>query len=165
MVTKQNPPPEDLDVMEAHLNGLSPSGPPETTDPNGEVPVADPGWFASLDTRRIDLGGGRWIEIKDELTYREESSLTSAGIKARPSADNPTQQDFYIDTGEYDLAKIKVWVVDWNAKDRQGYAITYDPSAVDDLRPAQAREILDAIAVHQKALEARKNSSGTGTRS
>ena len=114
---------------------------------------------------RIDLGDGRWIEIKDELTYREQGALTGAGIKARENPADPRRPDYYIDTGEFDLAKIKTWVVAWNAQDRQGRPIAYDPAAVDDLKPAQAREILDAIMRHQEALEARKNPSGPATRS
>lgn len=160
MATRRETPPDETEVMEPHLNGSSPPVLPETTPP-----VEDGSWFASLDTIRLDLGGGRWIEIKDELTYREQASLTGAGIKARENPRDPGHPDYYIDTGEFDLAKIKVWVVDWNARDRQGHAIPYEPDAVDDLKPAQAREILDAIATHQDALEARKNPPGTVTRS
>lgn len=162
MVTNRDKTPAQQ--TEEYLNGLSPSAPPETTAPNGE-PAVDPGWFASLDTRRIDLGGGRWIEIHDELTYREQSSLVSAGVKARPNPRDPNHPDYYIDNGEFDLAKIKTWVVDWNARDRAGNPIPFIPEAVDDLEVALARAILDAIEKHQAALEARKNPSSPATRS
>jgi hypothetical protein len=123
-------------------------------------------WFASLETRKLDLGGGRWIEIKEELTYREQASLVSAGIKARPNPRDPNgAPEYFVDNGEFDLAKIKTWVVGWNATDSQGTPIPFMADAVDDLDPRIAGAILDAIAEHQKALDARKNPPGTATRS
>lgn len=127
------------------------------------IPVADGSWFASTETRRLDLGGGRWIEIKAELTYREQEQLRSAGIRGRESDEG--KPDYYIDLGEFDLAKLKMWLVDWNATDRDGTRIPCTSAAVDELKPPVAQAMLEAINAYQETLETRKNPPGTGMRS
>lgn len=135
-------------------NHLDPQAeiPPEPTTPSEDV-----SWFASVDTRTLQLGGDRWVEIKAELTYREQQALLSAGIHAREDGAGSGKAFYDIDQGEYDLAKLKMWLVDWNATDRQGDPIPCTAAAVDELKPRAAKVILDAIAAYQDTLDARKN--------
>lgn len=120
------------------------------------TPPEDESWFASTETRRLPLGVGRWVEIKDELTYREAGMVRGVGIHRRENTDGHGDQDYYINTAEFGLAKIKMWLVDWNARDRNG-PIPCTAANIEALTEKQAEEILDAIRAHEAVLENRPN--------
>ncbi len=142
---------------------LSESPEPSETPPE-PAPIGTPAggesWFASNETVTLQLGGGRWIEIKEELTYLETGKLKSAGVTYANNAMDVRE----VDLGVWGLFKIKLWIVDWNAKDHNGKAMPCTAAAIDDLRSDQAEEILDAIRAHEAALAARKNPLSTETK-
>lgn len=125
------------------------------------TPPEDESWLASDGTLRVELSRGRWIRIKDELTYWEDRKLLSAGIERGFNGQVLDQ-----DLGVYGLAKIRMWVVDWNARGRNGEPLDLnEPESFQDLSESQGEEILDAIRAHEAVLAERKNQRRTATKS
>jgi hypothetical protein len=114
--------------------------------------------WASDATKKIDLGPGVWVEIKDELDHGEEQAMQSAAMKgitrqqlvnAVDEAD--TQDVILMDTARLHFLKLAFYVIDWNLRDSQGRSVTL-PAKVEDrvklfkrLKPAIGTKISEAI--------------------
>jgi hypothetical protein len=116
-------------------------------------------WFASPDTVRLDLPGGHWIEVKRELTVREERAVVGAFIRA-------TQKD--AEGGEVLThvnpeglgARVKAYLVDWSLRDAQDKPVKCTPAAIDALRADKFALIDAALDAYLTTRDAEKNVPG-----
>lgn len=102
--------------------------------------------FASLGTSRLDLGGGDWVEVKDELAFGEQQALNYANWKLVQG------QGVIIDYGAYDLKKLEYYLVDWSFRDAAGKPVSVTPETIQALAYAVAQEIIAALNAHLSAL-------------
>lgn len=102
--------------------------------------------FVSIDTVRLDLSNGDWIEVKRQLSYGDIQSVASK-----------TRGDFT--AGE--LYLVAAALLDWSLTDAQGkrVAIESEPArlaALKALTPADFAEIDVAITKHFDTVNAEK---------
>ena len=126
-------------------------------------------WFASLETVRIPLSEGEWIEVKQQLTYAESKRIAQAGFQMPTfrMGDLPDQNvndaEIHIDTTKLDLLRMELWVVSWSAMqpNRKGelLQVPVTREAIEALDPDMAKEISEALDAHINAQEQAKNVS------
>ena len=125
-----------------------------------------------LDTVRLDLSDGDWVEVRRILTVGEERDLVSLAVRGyRPdgTADLDTKMLSFLSAATY--------ITGWSLMNMDGAPIPWMRNAtmaqrVDVLRAldsATMGEIDDAIAAHRQAevtaKNARSGDSGTSTTS
>ena len=102
--------------------------------------------FVEPDVTRLDLSGDRWVEVKSELDYGETQQL--AGFMIRSLKQGGDSPEYGVDWGAYNIAKIALWVTDWNLADATGKTLPVTKANISRLRPTLANEILTAIDRH-----------------
>jgi hypothetical protein len=108
--------------------------------------------FVSLNTVRLDLSDGDWIEIKERLSYAEAQALGSAslvGLNGRGGYD--------IDMARFGLKRIETWLTDWSFVDTDGKSVNLTVDAIRNLDPDTATEILTALDNYQAERDADPN--------
>lgn len=105
--------------------------------------------FASLDTVRIDLPGGGWIEVKSELSWGEEQALYAGGM-GRLNVSNPQAT---IDLAEYNIRRVLAWVTEWSFTDKDGNTVPVTRKNVEALRSRIGQQIHNALDEHIRAAE------------
>lgn len=103
--------------------------------------------FARIDTVRLELSDGDWIEVKRELTYGDILELQEQS--STPDESN----DLRFNGREFSLNRILTWVVAWSFEDESG-PVELTRDAIRALNADAAAEINRALNEHQ---EARKN--------
>jgi hypothetical protein len=104
------------------------------------------------ETRRYDLSGGDWIEVRDRITYGAKQRLQSSSLKSMSdSAGGGTKID--IDFGVYKIERMAAYIVGWSARKPDGSPVKPDRDAFAALSEEAADEIDAALDVH---IEARK---------
>lgn len=116
-------------------------------------------WFASPDTVRLDLPGGQWIEIKRELTVKEERQVIGAFVRATQRDPETGEAVTHVNT-EGLGAKVKAFLVDWSLRDAQDKPVKCTPQAVDALTPAAFALIDAAIDAYLEQRDSEKNAPG-----
>lgn len=102
--------------------------------------------FVSVDTVRLELSGGDWIEVKRQLSYGDIQSVASK-----------TRGDFT--AGE--LYFVAAALLDWSLVDAQDKHVDIESepariAALKALTPADFAEIDTAISKHFEAVTAEK---------
>lgn len=110
--------------------------------------------FASVETVRIDLPCGKWIEVKQELSWGEEQRLISGGI-GRVSVDDP---EATIDLAEFHIRRVLTWVAEWSVTDKDGKTVPVNRKSVETLKASLGREIHQALDRHIAAAEGNPSS-------
>ena len=76
-------------------------------------------WFEdSVETTKLDIGNGFWIEARNFLTVEDHLYIQSAGLVAlRAQNDVPKSQqmDIRIDSVRQKIARMEKYIVRWNA--------------------------------------------------
>lgn len=106
--------------------------------------------FASLDTVKLELSDGDWIEIKRDLTYGDYLDLQDASTQR--DADDKVQ----LRMGEFWINRILVWAVDWSFEDEHG-KVALNRDAIRALNAEAASEINKALQDYIDQQEASKN--------
>jgi hypothetical protein len=119
--------------------------------------VARKNRFAAVDSVRIDMGDGDWIEIKRELTAGERLDTIRAGMMGTSIASDGVRA--HHDSILVRKARVCAWLIDWNyvGADDKVISIAKDGdrrAALDNLKAPEFYAIEDAIAEHEKSLEA-----------
>lgn len=104
--------------------------------------------FVTAETVRLDLSDGDWVEIKARLTYEEAQKLGNASLVGL------NQGGYAIDVARFRLMRLETWLVDWNFADNEGKSVPLSPSAIRNLDPETAEEILDALDAYQMKRDA-----------
>lgn len=109
-------------------------------------------FFVGLETVKLELPCGAWIEVKKELSFAEQQKVLGAGVGKVAN----TGQEFSMDFESMNVVKLDVWIDDWSLTDKDGKHVKKSKDAIAHLRPDVAQEMIDAIEKHQEGNEAEK---------
>jgi hypothetical protein len=125
--------------------------------------------LAALDTVRVALSDGDWIELKQELNAGEHLDMITTSTVV---VDGELRPDYRM----LSLARILAYLIRWSFTGRHGEALPYaldDPidlrrATLRELTPATYRELVAAVDAHEAqeaaARDAKKNIlTGVGT--
>jgi hypothetical protein len=101
--------------------------------------------FVTPATVRLELSDGDWIEIKERLTYGEERKLANSALVATSA------NGFQVDLARAQLLRMEIWLTDWSFVDNNGKSVPLTPSAIQNLDPDTAEEIIAALDAYQEA--------------
>ena len=116
--------------------------------------------FVTLETVRLDLSDDDWIEVKKQLSYREEQQLAGAGLsKVAVSTINPDAEEVEVgmDMAAHNICRLSLWIVDWSFCGENDKRIGISADAIGMLAPSTVREIDRALTAHIEAGETEKN--------
>jgi hypothetical protein len=116
--------------------------------------------FVVPDTTTIQLSGGDWIEIKNELTYGEQEDLNSAGLRSMRRPEDG-EAEITLQWNQFNTAKIAMWLADWSFRDEKDRPVQINRENIRNLTNETAQEILAAIEEHQANIEAKKGGTPT----
>lgn len=119
--------------------------------------------FAQISTKRIEIGDGDWILIKEELSAGEQRQLQAAGLGGMTRSEGGAGDDMTIgvDWAKFSLARTLAFVTDWNAKDEQGNPVPFNEDTVRALDSDSLTRIETAISTHIEARDAAKKKADT----
>lgn len=127
-------------------------------------------WFEdSVETTKLDLGNGFWIEVKNLLTIEDHLYIQSAGLVAlRKQTDvaDSDQMDIRIDGVRQKIARMNKYIVRWNATRKNPKTQREEPVAISEaafrsLSEAAFYAIEKALDEHIKVQEAGKVDGST----
>src|SRR4030065_405384 len=130
--------------------------------------MANKNRFVKLNTVRLVLSEGDWIDVKEELTYGEEQRMAGVGLTSLRTPEQVGNEpvrphEIGINLELFNIEKILMWCLDWSFVDENDKRVKLDRSSVSALQPETAQEILDALMAHVEKLEEdRKNVKNTG---
>ena len=130
--------------------------------------MANKNRFVKLNTVRLVLSEGDWIDVKEELTYGEEQRMAGVGLTSLRTPEQVGNEpvrphEIGINLELFNIEKILMWCLDWSFVDENDKRVKLDRSSVSALQPETAQEILDALTTHVEKLEEdRKNVKNTG---
>ena len=116
--------------------------------------------FVTLETVRLELSDDDWIEVKKQLSYREEQQLAGAGLsKVAVSTINPDAEEVEVgmDMEAHNICRLSLWIVDWSFCDANDRRMDVSPAAIGLLASSTVREIDRALTAHITAGETEKN--------
>lgn len=107
--------------------------------------------FVRVETTRLDLSDGDWIEVKNELAYGERLALNNAAMIG--------QRDgmAIVDYGRFHLKRLELYLVDWNLADEHGKNMPLQPDTIESLDEESAAEINRALDAHIAKMWAEQN--------
>jgi hypothetical protein len=119
--------------------------------------------FLKPDVVRINLTGGDWITIKNQLTAGEQRRVFARTAKVVKAG-----QPIEIDLEKAGVANLVEYLVDWSFVDEAGRPVAikdmpaeYVIDVLNSLDQDSFNEITQAITDHETALEAEKKSRAT----
>jgi len=101
-----------------------------------------------MDTTRLDLTEGDWIEVKHELSYGERQMLMATAYKMRGD-----KEPVEIDWSSLNLKDLELWIVDWSFKDDDGKSVEVNGDSIRALAIDTAMEIETALKEHKARAE------------
>jgi hypothetical protein len=104
-----------------------------------------------LDTVKLELSDGDWIEVKRELTYGDQLALQWGSRKP-----GETESMLYLDMKEFYVNRILIWVTAWSLQDDKG-PVELSADAERALRDTDAAELNKVLIEYIEAQEASKN--------
>ena len=110
--------------------------------------------FVEPKTRRIDIGDGDWIEVRAQLSAGEAKEMRTAGFTHMQQGDDAAieagdgQVKIGVNWKRMSLAKLRAYLVDWNAKDGQQRPVPYSTEALAQLDEADFDRIEAAVNAH-----------------
>ena len=99
--------------------------------------------FALLETGRLELSEGDWIEIRKELTYGDILDLQEASTAPDENG------ELRFNGREFSINRIMAWVVAWSFEDENG-PVELTRDAVKALNAEAAGEINRALNEYQE---------------
>lgn len=106
--------------------------------------------FAPLDTVKLELSEGDWIEVKRALSYGDYLDLQDASTK-RDDNDN-----VHLQMGEFWINRLLTWAVDWSLEDERG-KVELSHDAIRALSTEAAAEINKVLQDYISQQEDSKN--------
>lgn len=132
-------------------------------------------WFEdSVETTRIDLGDGKWIECANYLTAEEDLIIKNAALvgvrrektigqqfdQEEEGSTPGTETSIKIDAVRQKFARMQVYVKAWNAKNKDGSAMPVALSSFRRLHPKAFEAIDKALDAHVEVMTGKGKASG-----
>lgn len=118
--------------------------------------------FVAPEVIRIPLSSGDWVDVKKELNAGETRNIFTDLVKDFHAGEAAT-----LDPKQVGLTKVLNYVVAWSFVDAQGHGVPFNASALNNLYPDDYHEIVNAIEMHDEAVEqmriTRKNAQASVT--
>ncbi len=122
--------------------------------------------FVSLDTTRIDLSDGDWIELKNEISYGERQRLNNSAldkIGASDASQGQVPSELGINFARFNLLRMYIWIADWSFCDAKGKHADLTLDTISHLSEGAAAEIETALTKHIEGLETAKKAQRATT--
>jgi hypothetical protein len=102
-----------------------------------------------------DEGGNYYVTVKERLSYGEQKLLESASLTSlHYNANNVEgESEIGLDFHRHAMLRLMTWITDWNLTDHTGKTLPVSKSAIQNLDPAVAEEIIRVLDEHVLALE------------
>lgn len=97
---------------------------------------------------RLQLKGGHWIDVKEELTYGEYEDML--GSMRRQFGPNEEPK---VDPTRIGRCRMTAYILGWSLVDKDGKPIPLSHAAYSNLRMPMARAIRDALDLHELAID------------
>lgn len=107
--------------------------------------------FASVETVRLDLSEGDWIEVKDELSYGERQTLMAVGVRRTGLTEGAREVE--IDWSVINVADMAMWITDWSFTDEAGARVPVSEDSIRALSLDAANEVNEALKAHKARAE------------
>jgi len=106
--------------------------------------------FVSPEVVRLELSDGDWIEVKKRLGIAAQKRIESAMIRGVQGSDiqrgaNPRDVELRLDTTAAYIAKLKAYLLDWSFKGADDKPVRVSDSAIENLDPDTADEIITVL--------------------
>lgn len=104
-----------------------------------------------LDTVRLDLSDGDWIDVRRELGFGRQGKMAAAGLGKMQAAGigNGEGAEIGINWEGFGLARMEAWLVAWSFRDKDNRPRACDRRNMEALHPETAAEIIAALDKHQ----------------
>lgn len=95
-------------------------------------------WFEDgIETTKVEIGDGAWIEFKNFITVGDELAVASSGLRSlrRPSesdAPDATSMDVIIEGDRQRFVRVLKWATGWNAQRYNAKAKRMEPVALSE---------------------------------
>lgn len=106
--------------------------------------------FSRVETTRLPLSDGDWIEIKRELTLGEILAVRRKSTTPEGTVDDSTML----------LAKFEAYLTDWSFRDDDDKPVAVSAATIASLNETTAAEIMTAIRAHEEAEGEAGNAGG-----
>ena len=114
------------------------------------------------ETRRLDLSGGDWIEVRDRLPFGSGERLRAGSLKSMSGGAGETKFD--MDLSTYNLDRMVAYIVGWSARRPDGSPAKAERDSFAALTEETAQEIRNALDAHIEArAEEAKQADGNPT--
>jgi hypothetical protein len=111
------------------------------------------GQFVSRETTRLGLPDGHWIEVKAQLSYREQSQLNARMYgRVTQEALAAGGEGLGVDLESMAIEFLAIWLVDWSFRDEHDKPVALSRDAIGALDPDWADKVQAAIGQHVQAL-------------
>lgn len=103
--------------------------------------------FVGTTTKKIDLKGdweGEWIEVKEHLGVHDQKKIDGSGftsIRAVAPGKEASEAEAGLDLGHMYMTQLKVYLVGWSFKTKDGKPVEVTATAIDMLEPDCADEM------------------------
>ncbi len=107
-------------------------------------------WFEdNVETTKVEIGEGAWIEFKNFITVGDELAVASSGLRSlrRPTeADAPdaTSMDVIIEGDRQRFIRVLKWATNWNATRYNARTQRVEPVALSE----QALRVMNTAAFY-----------------
>lgn len=118
--------------------------------------------FINDSTKKVELEGGDWIKIKQELSFEEYQAIMKSADLSKMKELKDEVDDRTMDFSNFDIAipLLKAALIDWSFMDVGGNKMECTHENIDKLKPATILELLDPVAelIHIDDKEEKKSS-------
>lgn len=116
--------------------------------------------FVSRETSKLELPDGRWIRVKNELSYGEQARLNKAMYGRVSQEALAGGEGMGVDIEAMAIEFLVAYLVDWSFKDGEDKSVPVSRDAVSALSAAWADRIQSAIAAHVQEMDRGKATRG-----
>lgn len=113
-------------------------------------------WFANIKgLKRIELGDGAWIDVREELSVGQEREMYKKSVKGQTTLESGEVRTD-LDIKELSFAKVQAYLADWNATNDEGKSVEVCEDAIRGMDYAAYALIENAVIAHEKDIESKK---------
>ena len=121
--------------------------------------------FVNDTVKKIELEGGDWIKIKQELSFEEYQIIMKSADLSKMKELKEEAEDKTIDFSHFDIAipLLKAALKDWSFADKEGKKIECTHENIDKLTPRTVLELLEPVSelIHIDEKEEKKSSQSS----
>lgn len=110
------------------------------------------------DTRRLDVGDGDWLEVRNRITYGAAERLRAVSLKSM--ATDAGQTKIELDMSTYNIERMAAYIIDWSARKPDGGKLPPTRDSFAALEEPAAEAVNAALDRHIERLTSEREQSG-----